>query len=91
MNDRNTFEQGILDGLSMECNKKFDGNNKIALIKWVREITGAGLKDAKEFVEDSISKTFTLSITGAWKDIVSFHESARRNYSVGTKIESYKP
>ena len=34
-----------------EINDMFDGNNKIMCIKRYRELTGAGLKDAKDWVE----------------------------------------
>ena len=46
----------------------FDESKKIAVIKAVREITGLGLKEAKDFVESNIGKKIKESLSKAAAD-----------------------
>ena len=44
-----------------------DGTGKISCIKWVRQETGMGLKEAKDFVEDRVPQhVFNAQPSNSW-------------------------
>lgn len=47
-------EELIKQNLINECNTRYIGSNKLEIIKYVKEVTQMGLKEAKEWCEYAI-------------------------------------
>lgn len=59
------------------------GDEKIAVIKAIREVTGLGLKEAKDLVEAAPSKVVEHQVAGAARDTI------QRLRAAGATVESY--
>src|SRR5690349_23206829 len=77
----------IPDGERAAIRALLDGGNKIAAIKRVRELTGMGLKEAKDFVE-SWERSGTTPVLTINEDVAPTHDLAevRALASAGNKI-----
>ena len=81
----------IPDGERAAIRALLDGGNKIAAIKRVRDMTGIGLKEAKDFVESWESSGATPALT-INEPVAPTHDLAevRALAQAGNKIEAIK-
>lgn len=44
----------VLENLTRKCTEMYDGTNKLSMVKYIKDVTGWGLKEAKDWADTNI-------------------------------------